>query len=85
MRKDWDYVELSDYEKDMKESSDTAVRAINFVRERAEKAEKMLALVVLSAGEVKIDRSLLDNPGKIELTTRVDHSDMSCRISAARS
>lgn len=85
MRENFDYVTFANYESDMKESSDQAVRAINFVKDRAERAEKMLALVVLAAGgEVKIFDQDLTSLRKIELTTWRDDADMSYRLTVSR-
>lgn len=63
MRKDWDYVTLDDYRRDMAESSERASSIIAQLRERAEKAEKMLAEAIYAAGgKVTIGDHVLCDP-----------------------
>lgn len=50
MRRDWDFVSMSDYQADMRESGERAAAVVTAMRQRAEAAERMLAEVVLAAG-----------------------------------
>lgn len=59
MRENFDYVTMDAYNADMKESADRAVSAINHVRKRAEHAEWLLDMVLISIGhDVRIDKVL---------------------------
>lgn len=77
MRRDFDFVAMSDYRADMKESAATAEAAIEYVRKRAERAERALGEIVLAAGgKVKVSRRDMHNPRrKIEFTIWVNDAD----------
>jgi hypothetical protein len=77
MRRDWDYVAMSDYQADMRESTETALAAIEYTSKRAERAEKILAELVLAAGgKIEIYRNYLGDPmRKIELEQSVNEAD----------
>ena len=84
MRQNFDYVTFADYESDMKESTGQALAAIAAMKQRAERAERTLAAVVLAAGEIIVSDDMLMDRSKIELTTWRNEVDRTYRFSAKR-
>jgi hypothetical protein len=85
MREDFDYVTFASYESDMADNTQRAVAAIGMMRERAERAEQALAVVVLAAGGVTVPYHLLQDRKKIELITWRDEANHAHHFEAKRS
>ena len=63
MRRDFDFVTMEDYQSDMKESADHAVRAISFVRQQSEQHKRLaMEAIIAAGGSVKIDAYDLHRP-----------------------
>lgn len=82
MRQNLDYVSMGDYKADMKESTDTALRAIAFMKDRAERAEKLLARVLLAAGKVTLSDFDLQDDRPIEMITWRNEADRTLVLEA---
>lgn len=86
MRRDWDYVAMSDYQADMRQSAETALAAIEYTRKRADRAEKLLAELVLAAGgRIEVYRNYLGDPTrKIEIEQAINDANNTVVFRARR-
>jgi len=50
MRRDFDYVTMDDYARDMQEQSDAAASALEIIKRERDETRRLLAEVVLAAG-----------------------------------
>lgn len=75
---------ISDYQSDLKESTDRAVGVIAELRRRANGAERLLAEVVLAAGgRLKIHSQALCDPRRnVELTIWRNEADQTIEFTA---
>jgi hypothetical protein len=71
MKRNFDYVAMSDYQADMKETADHAAAAIEYVSQKAKNAERLaIEAIIAAGGRVVIPADRLQDPrATFEMTT----------------
>jgi len=77
MQRNFDYVAMSDYQADMKETADHAAAAIEYVSQKAKNAERLaMEAIIAAGGRVVIPANNLHAPrATFETTTWRNEAD----------
>lgn len=84
MRKDWDYVEFGDYQKDMDELAQTGAAIVTSLREENRDMRRVIcAIIAASGGRVRVPFELVHELG-YELTVEMNRADRVVEYSIRR-